>query len=129
VSSAGTRRTGLGRKLVAGLAAYIFALQLVLPTFALAQLISASLSDGVICASHADAGEHGPTSDHDSICPCGPACAMTGGSAVMGPAPASHAIAWLGIATTYRFALLPSSGFQSRPIASGPHNPRAPPTA
>jgi hypothetical protein len=130
VSVASLRRTGLARKLIAGLAAYVLALQLVLPTFALAQLISASLADGVICT-HAAAGEQGPgpASDHDPICPCGPACTMASGAALLGPAPVSHAIAWLVATTPYHAPCLTGSTNRSSDIASGPHNPRAPPIA
>jgi hypothetical protein len=118
-----------GRRLIAGLAAYVVALQLFLPGFALAQ-VAATADHNVICALETNVGgepvQH--PADHHATCVCC-GCTLAGGGSALGPTPASHAIVWRRIVTTYDFARPANSGPPSRDIASGPHNPRAPPTA
>ena len=115
---------------VAGLAAYVLAFQLLLPSFALAQLISQASVHDVLCASEAMADEQLPVPvDHQHICPCGPLCSMHEFGASAGPMPASYTIAWGAFSTWYAY---PSHLVPDRlagDVGFTPHNPRAPPAA
>src|SRR3974390_1032191 len=100
VSAARAKKVQLIRKFVAGLAAYALALQLLLPSFALAQVVSQASLHDAICASETTADEHAPAPvEHQHICPCGPLCQIQqfGGSA--SPLPASYAVAWVPLSS------------------------------
>jgi hypothetical protein len=118
------------RRLLAGLMAYLVALQLLAPGFALAQIAAAAPDHSVICAS--DTGASGEQSQHPvddhSTCMC-VACGLADGGIALGPTPSCHAIVWQGTATAYRFAPFGDFVRDTRTVASGPHNPRAPPAA
>ena len=133
VSAARTKQVHVMRGFVAGLAAYALALQLLLPSFALAQVISNASLHAVLCASDSVADEYGPApvDHHHQVCPCGPLCPVHQFGASTGPMliSASHPIAWVTAATAYGY---PRHLARNRPqgdLGSTPHNPRAPPTA
>jgi len=120
------------RGLIGLAAAYAVALQLALSGFlVVSQAASAVAAADVICTEHAAAAgdASGQPSGHHAICPCGPACAMSGSLAVLGGAIAGRTIAWLAVAglphaprTGQFVSVYPHA-------AAGPHSPRAPPTA
>jgi hypothetical protein len=131
VSAAGARRVQLIRKFVAGLAAYALALQLLLPSFVLAEVISNASLHAVLCASDSVADEYGraPGDHHHQVCPCGPLCPVHQLGSSTGPIPASRPIAWVAAATTYGYPRHLAPDRLSGDAAPTPHNPRAPPTA
>lgn len=130
MSAARAQRVLLIRKFVAGLAAYALAFQLLLPSFALAQIVSQAPLHDVLCASEATADEQVPAPvDPQQICPCGPLCSMHEFGAFAGPMPASYAIAWVPLSTAYAYPPRLSPNRLLGELAFTPHNPRAPPTA
>ena len=120
----------LVHKFFAGLAAYALALQLLLPTLALAQVVSTRPLQHVLCTSGSTIDRPAPAPvDHLQICPCGPLCAMQEFGASAGAVPASYAVAWVAVATAYLYPPhLPPDRLSGDP-GSTPHNPRAPPVA
>jgi hypothetical protein len=130
VSAVSASKLQLIRKFIAGLVAYALAFQLLLPSFALAQLISQASLHKVLCASEAITDDQVPAPvDHQQICPCGPLCSMHEFGTSAGPMPASYAIAWVALSTTYAY---PPRLAPDRLAGYGtftPHNPRAPPAA
>jgi hypothetical protein len=118
------------RKFVAGLAAYALALQLLLPSFALAQVVSQASLHDALCASEMAADEHAPAPvEHQHVCPCGPLCQMQQFGGSVGPVPASHAIAWVPLSSAYIYPAQLALDRLPRDLAFTPHNPRAPPAA
>jgi hypothetical protein len=118
------------RKFVAGLAAYALALQLLLPSFALAQVISQASLHDELCASEMAVDAHAPAPiEHQHVCPCGPLCSMHEFGASAGPMPASYAITWISLSTTYVYPSHLAPDRLVGDLAFTPHNPRAPPTA
>jgi hypothetical protein len=116
------------RKFVAGLAAYALALQLLLPSFALAQVLSQPSLHEALCASEATADAPVPAPvDHHQICPCGPLCQMQQYGGAAGPVPASHGIAWVPLSSIYAYPAQLALGRLPGDLAFTPHNPRAPP--
>jgi hypothetical protein len=107
VSAARAKRVHVMRGFVAGLAAYALALQLLLPSFALAQVISNASLHAVLCASDSVADEYGPApvDHHHQVCPCGPLCPVHQLGASTGPMliSASHSIAGGTAATAHGY--------------------------
>ena len=119
----------LVHKFFAGLAAYALALQLLLPTLALAQVVSTRPLQHVLCASGSTTDRPAPTPlDHLQICLCGPLCAMQKFDASAGAVPASYAVAWVTVATAYLYPPHLTPDRLSGELDT-PHNPRAPPVA
>ncbi len=130
MSAARVQKPLLIRKFIAGLAAYALAFQLLLPSFALAQVVSQASLHGELCASEGVADEHTPAPiEHQHVCPCGPLCTMHQFGASAGPIPASYAIAWLPLLTAYAYSAQQRPDRLPSDPAFTPHNPRAPPTA
>jgi hypothetical protein len=118
------------RKFVAGLAAYALALQLLLPSFALAQVVSQPSLHDALCAAEMAVDEHAPAPvEHQHVCPCGPLCSMHEFGASAGPLPAHYAIAWAPLSTAYIYPSHLAPTRLGSDLAFTPHNPRAPPAA
>jgi hypothetical protein len=130
VSVARAQKVQLIRKFVAGLAAYGLALQLLLPSLALAQVVSQASLHDALCASEATVDAHVPAPvEHQHVCPCGPLCQMQQFGGSSGSAPASYAFAWVPLSSAYIYPAQFVLDRQPGDLASTPHNPRAPPAA
>jgi hypothetical protein len=116
------------RKLAAGLAAYVIALQAALSGLGLATLAaSANEPAAPICSEHATDPADGPSRSANDpwLCPCAATC-MTTGCSVLSDAPAIAAFA----PDVVLPAALSRCGGPAVPrlTARGPQIPRAPPT-
>lgn len=133
MSAARAKRVHVMRGFVAGFAAYALALQLLLPSFALAQVISNASLHAVLCASDSVADDYGPApvDHHYQVCPCGPLCPVHQLGASTGPMhiSASQPIAWGTAATAFRSPQHLAPDRLQGDLGSTPHNPRAPPAA
>jgi hypothetical protein len=116
------------RKLAAGLAAYVIALQAILSGLSLAALAGSSNAAALpICSEHAadPAGGSAPPANDPWLCPCASAC-MAAGSTILSDAPAITAFT---PAAALPAGLSKWRGPAVPPLpARGPQIPRAPPT-
>ena len=109
--------------------AYGMALQLVLSGLvvvsSLTWLSAAQMAEHCVALSADDAsalpGDRHPT------CPCGPACSMAAGAAIVAGSQAKATLAWRTPGASSQATRLDPRATLPRAMAEGPHSPRAPP--
>jgi hypothetical protein len=119
------------RALIGGFAAYVIALQLTLSGFIAVSQISSAAAQTAICTEHAFLtldDVSGQPSDHRTICPCGPACAMFGCMVAIGAKPSRPSLS-LGVAVSNALPWVSLRIAAPWNAAAGPHSARAPPTS